>query len=240
MALIRCRECGQVISDKAAKCPRCGCPSMSEQTQLGPYDTPSNTGGYQGGYQRGYQGGGGSSNNNNWLYAIIAVLLAVIAGGAFWWYNSAKKEQKIQQNTEQVANKDENTTSKDTGTVQQNKTNTTPAGEQEVKPKTDQTPPPVTPPPVSPVTYLLSGVLYGDEVDNVAFNLRSNGSSSVSGVFTNYSINVSFNVSGTLTNSQLSLRSVGHGKWRFNASKYGGSYQGTASNGSVSYSFEVQ
>ena len=233
MALIRCRECGQVISDKAVKCPRCGCPSMSEQTHLEPYDTPSNTGGYQGGYQR----GGGSSNNNNWLYAIIAVLLAVIAGGAFLWYNLEKKEKKIQQNTEQVANKDDNTNSKDSGTVPQNKTNTTPAGEQEVKPKTIQTPPTVTPPPPTPATYQLNGVLNGDYV---TFNLHSNGSSSVSGVFTNYSINVSFYVSGTLTNSQLSLRSVNHGKWRFNASKYGGSYQGTASNGSVSYSFEVQ
>lgn len=238
MALIRCRECGQVISDKAAKCPRCGCPSMSEQTHFGPYDTPPNTGGYQGGYQ----GGGGSSGNNNWLYAIIAVLLAVIAGGAFWWYNSAKKEQKIQQNTEQFVNKNDNTNNIDTGTVQQNQTNTAPPV-MPVEPVQQPAPKPAPKPQPAPVTYEqprsieLSGYLNGDYV---TFSLYSNGSSSVSGVFTNYSINVSFNVSGTLTNSKMSLRSVGHGKWRFKAHKYGGSYQGTASNGSSAYSFDVQ
>ena len=26
MALIKCNECGQMISDRATKCPKCGCP----------------------------------------------------------------------------------------------------------------------------------------------------------------------------------------------------------------------
>ena len=28
MALIRCTECGQMISDKASRCPMCGCPNI--------------------------------------------------------------------------------------------------------------------------------------------------------------------------------------------------------------------
>ncbi len=30
-AMIRCRECGAEISDKARSCPVCGCPSEKEQ-----------------------------------------------------------------------------------------------------------------------------------------------------------------------------------------------------------------
>lgn len=42
MALVKCTECGQYISDKASKCPKCGCPV---QTVLNNgevnYDIPS-------------------------------------------------------------------------------------------------------------------------------------------------------------------------------------------------------
>ena len=27
MALIKCKECGSMISDRAIKCPKCGCPN---------------------------------------------------------------------------------------------------------------------------------------------------------------------------------------------------------------------
>ena len=30
MALIKCNECGHMISDKATKCPKCGCPTKVE------------------------------------------------------------------------------------------------------------------------------------------------------------------------------------------------------------------
>ena len=30
MALIKCTECGQMVSDKAANCPNCGCPVERE------------------------------------------------------------------------------------------------------------------------------------------------------------------------------------------------------------------
>lgn len=31
MALIKCPECGKEISDKAATCPNCGCPSIDKE-----------------------------------------------------------------------------------------------------------------------------------------------------------------------------------------------------------------
>lgn len=237
MAMIKCRECGQLISDKAARCPRCGCPSMrmSEQTQFQRYDTPPPTRNDQ---------GGGNRPNNNLLYAIIAGLLVIIAGGAFLWYNSSKQEQKIQQMMDQVAKTEENTSTKGEGVAQQNQESTVQEAKQEVKQEAKQEVQVVQPAPkpqpdtyTPPRSYSLSGILNGDYV---TFELYPNGSSSVSGVFTNYTINVAFNVSGTLTDSKMSLRSVNHGKWRFKASRHGGSYRGTCTNGSSTYSFEVQ
>ena len=234
MAMIKCRECGQLISDKAARCPRCGCPSMrmSEQTQFQRYDTPPPTRNDQ---------GGGNRPNNNLLYAIIAGLLVIIAGGAFLWYNSSKQEQKIQQMMDQVAKTEENASTKGEEAAQQNQESTVQEAQQEVKQEVQVVQPAPKPQPAAtytpPRSYSLSGILNGDYV---TFELYPNGSSSVSGVFTNYTINVAFNVSGTLTDSKMSLRSVNHGKWRFKASRHGGSYRGTCTNGSSTYSFEVQ
>ena len=238
MAMIKCRECGQLISDKAARCPRCGCPSMrmSEQTQYQRYDTPP---------PARNDHGGGNRPNNNLLYAIIAGLLVIIAGGAFFWYNSSKQEQKIQQMMDQVAKTEENTPTKGEEAAQQTPESTVQEAKQEVKQEAKQEVQVVQPAPkpqpaatyTPPRSYSLSGILNGDYV---TFELYPNGSSSVSGVFTNYTINVAFNVSGTLTDSKMSLRSVNHGKWRFRASRHGGSYRGTCTNGSSTYSFEVQ
>lgn len=41
MALIRCPECGREISDKAASCPNCGCPSSEFNRPPVPEDTRS-------------------------------------------------------------------------------------------------------------------------------------------------------------------------------------------------------
>ena len=34
MALIKCEECGQMVSDKAAACPHCGCPMQSQNESV--------------------------------------------------------------------------------------------------------------------------------------------------------------------------------------------------------------
>ena len=70
MALIKCKECGNVISDKATTCPRCG--------------NPVNNGAAS------YQGDGATrlikkkSPNSKWLFTTIAVLgIALLGCGAY-------------------------------------------------------------------------------------------------------------------------------------------------------------
>lgn len=54
MALIKCSECGQMISDKATSCPKCGNPINTVPS--GGYQQPSD------------------NKNNTWLYILIGIL----------------------------------------------------------------------------------------------------------------------------------------------------------------------
>ena len=94
MALIKCSECGQVMTDQATKCPRCGNPVNDGATH---YDN-------QGGGTV-YRNGGNrenkyinKNNNNNWLYGIIAFLVAALIGGGLYFYN---KYQQSESNTDE-------------------------------------------------------------------------------------------------------------------------------------------
>lgn len=87
MALIKCRECGHVMSDKAEKCPMCGCPTIlgnagfpGGMNPSGPYPPPPY--------------GGKQNKSQTWLYAIIGLLLAIIvAGGGYWWLTQNSKQK---------------------------------------------------------------------------------------------------------------------------------------------------
>lgn len=87
MALIKCRECGHVMSDKAAKCPMCGCPTIpgnagspGGMNPSGPYPPPPY--------------GGKPNKSQTWLYAIIGLLLAIIVAGAGYWWLTQNSKQK--------------------------------------------------------------------------------------------------------------------------------------------------
>lgn len=86
MALIKCTECGQMVSDKASRCPKCGCPTKEETVQheedVAINDMPVY-------YEE-------ESHFNKWLYILIALLLAVIAGGGYLLYekNMVKENPK--------------------------------------------------------------------------------------------------------------------------------------------------
>ncbi len=82
MALIRCTECGQIISDKASRCPKCGSPIMQDGTAR--QSTNMNQ-------QPVYNDGDNSGNSNKWLYAIIALLLLALAGGGYYFYDKNKQ-----------------------------------------------------------------------------------------------------------------------------------------------------
>lgn len=68
MALFQCPECGHLISDKAIKCPKCGCP-----TGLGVSPSPNRM------IAKGnivYSSD--KTDSRKWLYAVIGVLTAVL------------------------------------------------------------------------------------------------------------------------------------------------------------------
>ena len=93
MALIKCTECGHMISDKATECPICGCPTEEETVRHQNHATPNVTPGYV--KDKNY--------SNKWLYGVLALLLTAIAGGGYWWYSQSKGDQEVRQFVEQFA-----------------------------------------------------------------------------------------------------------------------------------------
>ena len=75
------------MSDKAEKCPMCGCPTIPGNAGFpggmnpsGPYPPPPY--------------GGKQNKSQTWLYAIIGLLLAIIvAGGGYWWLTQNSKQK---------------------------------------------------------------------------------------------------------------------------------------------------
>ena len=95
MALIKCRECGHMISDKATKCPKCGCPTTKGTEHHIHQETPQG----QPFYYENKKGG----RFRKWLYDIIALLVALIAGGGYWWYSQTSDEREVKQFVEKFA-----------------------------------------------------------------------------------------------------------------------------------------
>ncbi len=103
MALIKCRECGHVMSDKAEKCPMCGCPTFpgnagypGGMNPSGPYPPPPPY-------------GGKPNKSQTWLYAIIGLLLAIIvAGGGYWWLTQNSRQKTGQAENSSVATNTDN------------------------------------------------------------------------------------------------------------------------------------
>ena len=67
-----------MISDKAIRCPKCGCPTNEKMVQYQDYATPNDTTLHNEEENR----------SSKWLYGVIALLLTVIAGGGYWWYGN--------------------------------------------------------------------------------------------------------------------------------------------------------
>ena len=93
MALIKCTECGNMISDKASRCPKCGCPIIKgDETQ---YNANVNQ---QPMSQQSVYFGEGNSGNNKWLFGVIALLLAALVCGGYYFYDKNKQvENDFQQ-----------------------------------------------------------------------------------------------------------------------------------------------
>lgn len=68
MALIKCKECGHEVSDRASACPNCGCPieSLGAAKEDVMYEEPK--------------------KKKGWIWALIVVLLCLIGGGGYYAY----------------------------------------------------------------------------------------------------------------------------------------------------------
>lgn len=123
MALIKCEECGQMVSDKAVACPHCGCPvenqtnsSQSNQNDLEVTDTslensgsPSNGDNYENHYsseeQESYYDYGQDDSESSWERDIkkrkrlrwilgIAAVLLTIGGVDAWLYMQTSNDNE--------------------------------------------------------------------------------------------------------------------------------------------------
>ena len=92
MALIKCKNCGHMISDKANKCPKCGTPTYLE-VAASPNDVvPLNEDEqHQPVYYEGEE-----NDSHRWRYVVIAILLVAIAGGGYWAYDYNKHNKELE------------------------------------------------------------------------------------------------------------------------------------------------
>ena len=106
MALIKCRECGHMISDKAIRCPNCGCPTK-EETVLYQDNAPSNVTPV---YDE------EENHSNKWQYGVIGVLAVALVGLGIWAWQSGLfdgAQEQANQIVSDTAITDENTTNFD-------------------------------------------------------------------------------------------------------------------------------
>jgi rubrerythrin len=91
MALIKCNECGQIVSDRATTCPKCGAPISSSNQETDAYSQDLNDV-YEAHDKR----------NKLAHVAIIALgLLGILGIGGWLWH---EKEQRRIQYEQQIAN----------------------------------------------------------------------------------------------------------------------------------------
>ncbi len=125
MALIKCIECGSMVSDKASSCPHCGCPIKQSNTNICiecGTRIPANMSecphcGCPTGNAETVQEVLYEENENKpkwWIWALLAVLLCLLGGGCYLLAQSSKNED-AQDNTQgsAVDNKEEITDAKD-------------------------------------------------------------------------------------------------------------------------------
>ena len=90
MALIKCKKCGQMISDKASRCPKCGNSIMQESVA----QQNANMNQRSINQQPVFYDEGNSGNSNKWLYGIFALLFAVLVIGGYCFYSKIKQQDK--------------------------------------------------------------------------------------------------------------------------------------------------
>ena len=85
MALIVCTGCGHMISDKAVRCPKCGCQIKKEET-LHQSDEEIVVSEEHLSYEE-------DRTSNGKRYLLLSLLVAAIVGGGYWWYSQSGDEK---------------------------------------------------------------------------------------------------------------------------------------------------
>ncbi len=95
MALIKCTECGHMISDKAEKCPKCGCPIEKRDNTTQQEIANS--------YRPAYNGNNRGWKSTKMLYAIIAVLVVALAVCGYWLFSNKGVSDKNMETDDSLA-----------------------------------------------------------------------------------------------------------------------------------------
>lgn len=101
MALTKCSECGQLISDKSIKCPKCGCPTSESIKTLEVQEIKKPKNGVN---EKNYKEGKTAKiilpdkkKKNRLFWLIIPVILLILIGsiGGLYYYNNIYLPEKI-------------------------------------------------------------------------------------------------------------------------------------------------
>ncbi len=97
MALIKCENCGQMVSDKASKCPKCGCPIVKRPVVVTPTPTPTPTPKVEKPIAPAQQAPAQSSSHIKAIIITVCIVLLLVCGGVggYFYYNNIYLPQKI-------------------------------------------------------------------------------------------------------------------------------------------------
>ena len=95
MALIKCKQCGHMISDRASRCPKCGASVAKEIVKRQEYSDNEETDSIEE-YDE-------EDNSNIFLYILLSLAFVAFVGIGYWWYNHNSGNGEVQQFVEQFA-----------------------------------------------------------------------------------------------------------------------------------------
>ena len=100
MALIKCDNCGQMISDKAVKCPKCGCPTTKKEKGFVRQNVVQDQTAYLNKEKR--------DHSQKWLYGIIAALVVLLGWGTYSFLKKDKRNdiENAETKVQEQVNKD--------------------------------------------------------------------------------------------------------------------------------------
>ena len=227
MALIKCPECGNMISNMANKCPRCGClvRNAGMQQNGGGRRIERNNEKTRVIYKK-------KNDTNKWLYAAIALLASILLGGGAYYFLT-KNKVKDPPTTEVVKG-----TPADTPAAS-GKEEPTPAPTPTKQDEPTPAPAPIPKNKVADGTYRLNGsITYKANVYYFNMEIHVNGNKVTGSHIVNNGENIPVNLSGSIdANGNMQLTEYKGGSktgyyftGNFNQVTYSGKYLCTYRN----------